>query len=124
MAAGPPGRGSAMLRPPMDPARPEPEISVVVPAYNEADSLPTLLGELRAALAATGREWELILVDDGSTDGTDGQLGPERGAGGGLRAGAGPHRGDARRGPPERPGRRAPAAGGAGGGGRGVGHPG
>jgi len=63
-----------MLRAPMDPARPEPEISIVVPAYNEAGSLPTLLGELRAALAATGRAWELILVDDGSTDGTDGRI--------------------------------------------------
>ncbi len=54
----------------MDPARPGPEISVVVPAYNEAECLPILLGELRAALPATGPEWELILVDDGSTDGT------------------------------------------------------
>ncbi len=55
----------------MDPA---PEISVVVPAYNEAESLPTLFSELRAALAATGRTWELIVVDDGSTDGTGGWL--------------------------------------------------
>lgn len=49
---------------------PEPEISAVVPAYNEVESLPILLGELCPALEATGRTWELVLVDDGSTDGT------------------------------------------------------
>jgi dolichol-phosphate mannosyltransferase len=48
----------------------DPEISVVVPAYNEAESLPILLAELRHVLAATGRTWEIVLVDDGSTDGT------------------------------------------------------
>ncbi len=47
-----------------------PEISVVVPAYNEVESLPPLFAELRAALASTGRTWELIVVDDGSTDGS------------------------------------------------------
>ncbi len=49
---------------------PRPELSFVIPAFNEAENLPTLLGELRAAIAATGRTHELILVDDGSTDGT------------------------------------------------------
>jgi glycosyltransferase involved in cell wall biosynthesis len=49
---------------------PRPEISVVVPAYNELESLGPLFAELRAALAATGRTWELLGVDDGSTDGT------------------------------------------------------
>jgi dolichol-phosphate mannosyltransferase len=47
-----------------------PEISVVIPAYNEDESLPILLAELRPALAATGRTWEIVLVDDGSTDHT------------------------------------------------------
>lgn len=54
----------------MSPPVPEPEISAVVPAYNEVESLPILLGELCPALEATGRTWELVLVDDGSTDGT------------------------------------------------------
>jgi glycosyltransferase involved in cell wall biosynthesis len=45
-------------------------ISVVVPAYNEVESLPPLFAELRAALDATGRAWEIIVVDDGSTDGS------------------------------------------------------
>jgi dolichol-phosphate mannosyltransferase len=59
-----------MLRRPMsDPSR-EPELSVVVPAYNEAENLPVLLAELRVALEASGRTWEVVLVDDGSTDGS------------------------------------------------------
>ena len=48
----------------------EPELSVVVPAYNEVESLPVLLAELCPVLEATGRTWEIVLVDDGSTDGT------------------------------------------------------
>ncbi len=47
-----------------------PDISVVVPAFNEVECVPVLVAELRAALEATGRAWELVLVDDGSTDGT------------------------------------------------------
>ena len=46
------------------------EISVVVPAFNEAESLPEFLAELRAALDATGRSAEVLLVDDGSDDAT------------------------------------------------------
>lgn len=45
-----------------------PDFSVVVPLYNEAENVPALQGEIRAALA--GRNYELILVDDGSTDDT------------------------------------------------------
>jgi glycosyltransferase involved in cell wall biosynthesis len=55
---------------PNEPNAARPELTAVVPAYNEVESLPTLLGELRAALDATGRRWELVLVDDGSTDGS------------------------------------------------------
>lgn len=58
---------------------PNPELSVVVPAYNEVANLEPLLSELRAALAATGRTWELIVVDDGSTDGTAAALAAEAG---------------------------------------------
>jgi glycosyltransferase involved in cell wall biosynthesis len=44
------------------------KLSVVVPFYNEAESLPELLQELRAALDPMDRPYELIFVDDGSTD--------------------------------------------------------
>ena len=48
-----------------------PALSVVVPAYNEAESLPELQRELAAALDQFGRPWEVIYVDDGSRDGSD-----------------------------------------------------
>src|SRR5512146_1867635 len=47
-----------------------PAISVVIPLFNEAENLADLHRQLTASLAATGRSYELILVDDGSTDGT------------------------------------------------------
>ena len=47
-----------------------PVISVVVPLYNEAPSLEELYQELTVALQGCGRSYELILVDDGSTDDT------------------------------------------------------
>jgi dolichol-phosphate mannosyltransferase len=45
-------------------------ISVVVPTYNEAGSLPELAGRLFAALQEAQLEGELVVVDDGSPDGT------------------------------------------------------
>lgn len=45
-----------------------PTLSVVVPAYNEAENLAPLLEALRPPLEATGRPYEVVLVDDGSTD--------------------------------------------------------
>jgi glycosyltransferase involved in cell wall biosynthesis len=44
------------------------DLSVVIPVYNEEESLPRLLDELHAALAGTGLTYELVLVDDGSRD--------------------------------------------------------
>ena len=45
-------------------------LSVVVPLFNEAESLPHLYRALDAALALNGEGSELIFVDDGSTDGS------------------------------------------------------
>lgn len=45
-------------------------ISVVIPVYNEEESLPTLHRELDAAIARLGVEAEFIFVDDGSRDGS------------------------------------------------------
>lgn len=52
-----------------------PRISVVIPAYNEAESLPELHRELVATLDALGHAWEIIYVDDGSRDGSDEVMG-------------------------------------------------
>ena len=51
-------------------AEPRPDVSIVVPLYDEADNVLDLHRELTAALERTGRSFELVLVDDGSTDGT------------------------------------------------------
>ena len=46
-------------------------ISVVIPLLNEVESLPGLIARLREVLSALpGKSWELIFVDDGSTDGS------------------------------------------------------
>jgi glycosyltransferase involved in cell wall biosynthesis len=49
---------------------PEPTlaISIVIPVYNEAESLPPLHAELAAVLRASGQSYEIIAVDDGSRD--------------------------------------------------------
>jgi glycosyltransferase involved in cell wall biosynthesis len=47
-----------------------PEISIVVAAYNEEESLPELVERVHDVMGALGRPWEMIVVDDGSTDGT------------------------------------------------------
>jgi glycosyltransferase involved in cell wall biosynthesis len=44
-------------------------LSVVVLAYNEVDNLPHALSELLDELSLRPDDWELIIVDDGSTDG-------------------------------------------------------
>lgn len=45
-----------------------PQISVLVPVYNEEESLPALYEKLVQALDGLGRSWEAVLVDDGSKD--------------------------------------------------------
>jgi glycosyltransferase involved in cell wall biosynthesis len=45
-----------------------PELSLVVPVYNEEENLPLLMEAICASLGPLNREWEVIFVDDGSTD--------------------------------------------------------
>jgi glycosyltransferase involved in cell wall biosynthesis len=47
-----------------------PELSIVVPLFNEEESLPLLVEKLLLALRPLGRSFELVLVDDGSSDRT------------------------------------------------------
>ena len=44
------------------------DLSVVIPAYNEAAVLPRLAGRLRSVLDDRGGRYEVVVVDDGSTD--------------------------------------------------------
>ncbi len=46
----------------------DPYLSVVVPIFNEAENIEGLLTELRAGLERTGRSYEILCIDDGSTD--------------------------------------------------------
>ena len=41
-------------------------LSLVIPVYNEADSLEPLVAEIDEALAAYGSPYEIVFVDDGS----------------------------------------------------------
>ena len=45
-------------------------ISVVIPLFNEEESLPLLVAQLLGTMRNFGEVFELVLVDDGSTDGT------------------------------------------------------
>ena len=47
-----------------------PEISIVVPLYNEEDNVVPLCAAIREALEGWNRSWEAVLVDDGSRDAT------------------------------------------------------
>jgi glycosyltransferase involved in cell wall biosynthesis len=46
----------------------DPQLSIVIPVYNEEDNIPVLAAEIEAALAPTELPYEVIWVDDGSTD--------------------------------------------------------
>jgi len=47
-----------------------PRWSVVIPAYNEASRLPSYLKEIQAYFEGRDESYEVIVVDDGSQDGT------------------------------------------------------
>jgi len=50
------------------------DLSVVVPVYNEIDNVVPLVERVRATLDPMGMSWELVAVDDGSTDGSGERL--------------------------------------------------
>ena len=52
----------------MNTTNPSLDLSIVLPVYNEAGSLPGLIPELTAVLDQLGRSYEIVAVDDGSSD--------------------------------------------------------
>mmetsp|Transcript_22258 Transcript_22258/g.71741 ORF Transcript_22258/g.71741 Transcript_22258/m.71741 type:complete len:336 (+) Transcript_22258:47-1054(+) len=89
---------------------PSPRLSIVIPAYNEASRLPSMLGSVASYLKASGRvrTTEILVISDGSTDETSAvaaavgeglnlrvvDLATNRGKGGAVREGARRARGD------------------------------
>lgn len=49
-----------------------PYLSIVIPAYNEARRLPPTLNRLHAYLREQRFDWEILVISNGSTDGTEG----------------------------------------------------
>lgn len=49
-------------------SQPRPDLSVVFPVYNEEENIPHLLREIAAAVEGKGWQYEIVAVDDGSTD--------------------------------------------------------
>ncbi len=47
-----------------------PEVSIVIPVFNEEESLPRLVEEIQSVMSDAPWAWELLFVDDGSTDGS------------------------------------------------------
>ena len=46
------------------------DLSIIVPLLNEEESLPELLAWIRSVMNANGYEYEVLFIDDGSTDGS------------------------------------------------------
>ena len=53
---------------------PSPDVSIVVPIYNEVDNLPELVERIAQAMAGQPLSFELLAVDDGSSDGSRARL--------------------------------------------------
>lgn len=49
---------------------PSPYLSVVIPVFNEEDNLRLLTAELTGVLQSLNKSWEILFIDDGSTDGS------------------------------------------------------
>jgi len=51
-----------------------PKYSIIAPVFNEIESLPELHKRITEVMEQTGEEWELVLIDDGSMDGSTGVI--------------------------------------------------
>ena len=49
-------------------AAPIKKVSVVIPVFNEQESLPELIRRTSAACEKLGKDYEILLIDDGSSD--------------------------------------------------------
>jgi len=61
------------------------DISIIVPVFNEAENVLPMSREVAAAMGTVGREWELVFVDDASTDDTPRRIAEAAQAGGRVR---------------------------------------
>src|SRR6266496_2271063 len=59
--------GESVQQPPLHSRR---LLSIVTPAFNEADNLPTFYERLRKTMQAIDMDWEWLVIDDHSHDGT------------------------------------------------------
>ena len=46
------------------------EVSIISPVFNESENIETFVSRVFQTMRESGRSWELIIVDDGSTDGS------------------------------------------------------
>lgn len=51
-----------------------PTFSIIAPIFNEAESIPELYRRVKEVMDSTGEPWELVLIDDGSRDGSTDML--------------------------------------------------
>jgi glycosyltransferase involved in cell wall biosynthesis len=54
----------------MNVAEPLPEVSIVIPVFNEEENVADLVAQVEGVMIESGRSYELIIVDDGSLDAT------------------------------------------------------
>lgn len=62
--------GNPPVMPHLDATRPRPTLSIVIPVFNEDESLRELLVSIEHAMSRTDEHYEVVFVDDGSTDRT------------------------------------------------------